>query len=250
MQEIGSDGEFFGVKVAYPELKDIALELQQFGPAITKKYLRSALNKAAPPALSALRSNTPKGPTGNLRRAITHKAVVYDETGNGVLLVGYARAGRGESQSAGGKVRKGKDRAFHAGWLEFGTAQRETKNRGTLPYQRKAYQRRTRSGNYVDVVAHSVKGSKSGVASSFGTLGAFKIKGGRRVQTNPKYPKAFFKRAKKGQAVSLGSVTASAPIATAFRQSSGSMQSALTQSLSKAVENAAKEVAFRMSKGI
>jgi hypothetical protein len=251
MPEIGYEDGYFGVKVAYPELKNLALELQQFGPQITRKYLKAALNKAAPPALAALRQTTPKGPTGNLRRAITKKAIVYDETGNGVLLVGYTLAGQGGTIPTGGKVQKGKDRAFHAGLIEFGTAKRSTNNRGTLPYQRKAYSRRTKSGGYAAVAAHVVSGSKSGVASSFGTLGAYKMKGkGNRVQTNPKYPKAFFKRAPKGQAVNLGSGPAIAPIARAFRQSAGSMKSGLSNYLSKAVENAGKEVAYRMQKGI
>jgi len=250
MPEIGYEDGYFGVKVAYPELKDLALELQQFGPQITRKYLKAALNKAAPPAVAALKQTTPKGPTGNLRRAITKKAIVYDTSGNGVLLVGYTLAGSGGTIPTGGKVQKGKDRAFHAGLIEFGTAKRSTKSRGTLPYKRGPHARRTKSGAYVGVVGHTVRGGGGGVASSFGTLGAFKIKAkGSSVRTNPKYPKAFFKRAPKGQAVNLGSGPAIAPIAKAFRQSSSSMQSSLSKYLTEAGENAAKEVAYRMQKG-
>jgi hypothetical protein len=212
-------GDFFGLKLSFPETKFLTEQLRQFGPRIADKYLQSAMKKSSQPALAALRSITPKGPTGNLRRAVDSKAIVYRNSGTGVLIVGYTKAGKSNARATGGKVKKGKDRAFHAGFLEFGTKERTTKG--------------------------------GSIASSFKTLGAFSFKKGGspgRVRTAPKYPKAFFKRAPKGEKVRLGRTPILAPVATAYAMSSGSMKNLLAKNLIVAVENASREVAYLMSR--
>ena len=220
MMEPKDTGDFFGAMVQFPDTAVLRKELLEFGGNLAAKHLGAAMRRASQPALQALRRETPKGPTGNLRRAITSKVVRYPQDGNAVLIVGYTKAGTGKATSAGGgKVKKGKDRAFHAGFLEFGTKER------------------------------TVTG---GIASSYRSIGPFKFKRSKngRVSTQPKYPKAFFMRAKKGETPRLGRTRPQAPIATAFAMSSGAMASGLAKELGTAVEKARKELAYRISSGV
>jgi hypothetical protein len=94
-------------------------------PEAKAEILRAAMEKAIEPLFNRLKAVTPVGPTGNLRRAAAKKVVAYPKSGNCVGLVGYKRAGSGRSRSAqGGRVRTGRDRAFHQYWLEEGTLPR------------------------------------------------------------------------------------------------------------------------------
>jgi hypothetical protein len=220
-------GKFTGVKVEFPELYELRKQLRQFPNNIAAKHLGAAIRRASKPGLDALRAEVranQKGPTGNLRRAITTKIVTYKKTGNAVGLVGFTKAGTGASKyaSASGSsksIKTGKDRAFHAGFLEFGTKPRYT---------------------------------KKSIASSYNRLGPFVIKpppkrgkfaGSTRVQTNPKWPKAFFKRAPSGQRVYLGQTQPEKPIATAFKKSSGSVRAALKAGVQNAITKASKDLA-------
>lgn len=213
---------FTGVKVEFPELHELRKQLRRFPSNIAAKHLGSALRKASKPGLAALRSEVranQKGPTGNLRRSITTKVKTYKRSGNAVALVGFTKAGTGKSTPTGGSVQKGKDRAFHAGFLEFGTNPRYT---------------------------------KKSIASSYNRLGPFKIKpiakrgkfaGQARVQTTPKLPKAFFKRAPAGQKVYIGRTQPEKPIATSFKKSVGSIRSELKSGMETAIEKAGKDLA-------
>jgi len=161
--------------------------------------LGDALEKALEPAKLRLRENTPVGPTGNLKRAVNMKIVKYKNSGVAVGLLGYNRAGEGKSKSAaGGTVQAGPDRAFHQWWLEFGTKQRVIAKLSNKKYQRKAHQRTMKSGKVASIKSHEVKGQNAYIASSYIKLGPFKIaKGtGGRVQTDPAYPNAFFRKSK------------------------------------------------------
>ena len=181
-------------------------ELQQaigriFTPQEKTKILKAALTKAIEPAYAALQANTPVGPTGNLKRAVAKKVVGYAKDGNAVALVGFRRAAIQDSQSAaGGTVRSGPDRARHQYWIEEGTQPRQINTLSNKPYTRKAHQRRMKSGVVADVSEHQVKGQGGYIASSFNRLGPFKVvkDPGRpgRVQTDPAYPRAFFRKSK------------------------------------------------------
>lgn len=142
-------------------------------------------------------------------------------------LVGFTAAGSGKKSSAqGGSVQKGKDRAFHAGFVEFGT-----KNRKTF----------------------------GSIASSFNRLGPFRIariaKRGKfagvvRVNTSPKYPKAFFKKAPRGQTVDLremplGGSSGKAPVKDAYRRSLPTMRTELSKQMTLALQNALKDLAYK-----
>jgi hypothetical protein len=213
---------FTGVKIEFPELHELRKQLRQFPSNLAAKHLGAALRKASKPGLTALRAEVrtnQKGPTGNLRRSIATKVKTYKKTGNAVALVGFTKAGTGKQTPTGGSVQKGKDRAFHAGFLEFGTNPRYT---------------------------------KKSIASSYNRLGPFKIKpvakrgkfaGQARVQTTPKLPKAFFKRAPAGQKVYLGRTQPEKPIATSFRKAAGSIRSELKAGMQTAIEKASKDLA-------
>lgn len=214
---------FTGVTVDFPELAELQRQLSQFPKNIAIKHLRAAMRKAIKPAESALKAEVranQKGPTGNLLRAVTSKTIAYRRTGNAVAMVGFTKAGTGKKTQTGGSVKKGKDRAFHAGFLEFGTKPRRTK--------------------------------KGSIASSYNRLGPFelmrpakrgKFAGSTRVRTKPKWPKAFFKRAPAGQTVNLGRTMPEQPIVTSFKKSFGAVRSALRSGMENAIEKAGKDLA-------
>jgi hypothetical protein len=209
------------VKIEFPDLPQLKKGFQTLRASIAKRSIGAALKRAMQPAVQALQKTTPKGPTGNLRKAIFATTKTY-KSGNVVGLIGYRKAGTGKtSTNAGGTVRKGKDFAYHQGLVEFGS-----KNK-----------RVTKKGN---------------IASSYNRLGNFKIKkpssrgqfaGSNRVETTPKYPKAFFKRAPSGQSADLGDMpiggsSGDPPVRTAYRMSKSRIQSLLPTEMTKALNNA------------
>jgi len=221
------------IKVDFPEIKQLRDAFRGFRPSLARKHMGAAIRRSLAPGLTALRGNVTKGPTGNLSRSITSKVKTY-RNGNAVGLVGFVAAGSGKNKSAGGgSVKKGKDRAFHAGFLEFGTKER--------------------------VIKTSSRRGGASIASSFKTLGPFKIakvaKRGKfagvvRVNTSPKYPKAFFKKAPSGQLLSVrempvGGKKGQPPVRTAYRESLSSMRSALAIEMTKSLINAQKDLADR-----
>jgi hypothetical protein len=217
------------VKIEFPELRKLQQAFREFRPSLARKHMGAAIRRSLSPGLTALRGNVSKGPTGNLARAITSKVKTY-VSGNAVGLVGFTAAGSGKTKSTGGSVKKGKDRAFHAGFLEFGTKER--------------------------IIKTSSRRAGASVASSFRTFGAFKIakvaKRGKfagvvRVNTSPKYPKAFFKKAPRGQILSLrempvGGRKGQAPVKTAYRESLMSMRQLLAIEMTKSLINAQKDL--------
>jgi hypothetical protein len=213
-----------GTKVDFPEIASLRAELRKFPSNIAAKHLGAALRKASKPGVAALKAEVrqnQKGPTGNLLRSVATLVKTYKRDGNAVAVVGFTKASKSASSSAGGgTVRKGKDLAFHAPFLEFGTKQRTTK--------------------------------KGSIASSYRRLGPFELKppakrgkfaGVVRVNTSPKYPKAFFKRAPAGQKVNLGQTLAEEPLRTSFKKATGQIRSALRDGVSTAIENAGKDLA-------
>lgn len=217
--------------------------------------LQDALEKAIWPAFRRLREVTPEGPTGNLKRAVNYKTVKYPRDGTAVGLVGYNRAGNGgRASAAGGSVMAGPDRGFHQWWLEFGTQERFVTKFSNEPYQRKAHQRRMKSGKVVEIKTHQVSGQNAYIASSFGRLGPFKMlktprppKGeeGQRVQTDPAYPRAFFKKSKvpiRIPAMPVGGDAGRPPVQTAWNQTKGQVAEILTRELSLSLEAALQKL--------
>jgi hypothetical protein len=224
--------------------KDIG---QVFGRQRAVVILRAALQKAMLPAELALKETTPLGPTGNLRRAIKTKYVVYRDDGVAVALLGFRRAARADSESAaGGSVRKGPDRARHQYWLEEGTDARTVSKPADTPYTRKSHKRTTKSGTVTQVQTHPVARQGGYIASSFNRLGKFTMekptKGERsRVQTKPGYPGAFFRKSKTPitiPAMPAGGSTGQPPLKTAWDRTKATVAEILQRELRLSLEQA------------
>jgi hypothetical protein len=218
-----------------------------FPPDEKARVLEAALKKALTPAYERLVQLTPVGPTGNLKRAAGTRTKAYTRSGNAVALIGYRRAGsRGSRSSAGGKVRLGKDRAFHQWWLEEGTDDRVVSSFATKPYARRGHVRRTAAGEWTTVKPHQVKRGQQGyIASSYAQLGPFRFrrtsKETGRVQTDPAYPQAFFKKSASPirlAGVTPGGVLGRPPLATAWQQSRSTVATILSQELRLTLEQA------------
>lgn len=211
---------FAGTAVEFPEIRQVVNELKaRFHPSVRAKFLGAAVRAAAKPATASLKRivrQDHKRVTGNLAKSIDSKVKSYKKSGNAVGLVGFTKAGQAKP---GQKVKKGKNNAYHAGLITFGTKERRTKGR---------------------------------IASSYRTRGAFTLlarakrgKSAGKIRTSPKYPKAFFASAAAGQRVSLGSVKGSDPIQKALQQSQSLVRRELKTQMSDIVERAARYLAKR-----
>jgi hypothetical protein len=257
-----------GIKLASTDISALRKAFRDIHPKVAAICMGAAAKRAMAPAESGLKSAVSGrivgvGPTGNLRRSVKAISRRYPKTGTGTAVVGFQKAGAGKSKSAaGGKVKRGPDRAFHQFWMEFGTKERETKYHATRPYVRtKPRARKTavkelrkagvsaRDANALlkksaTEIATSVGGTvrvrRQGgfIASSFSTLGPFKFQGGKTagVRTSPKSPKAFFK--KSDRPVRLGSVPPFAPVSQTFEatkaQVSANLQTEMVSAVGKA----------------
>lgn len=214
-----------GAKVDFPELMAIRKELAaRFAPNIRAKFLAAAIRKATKPVAQKLKSETRstfKRVSGNLLRSVTTVVRKYTKTGNAVGIVGFTKAGTGKRLPTKGTIQKGKDRAYHAGLLIFGTKNRRT---------------------------------KGGIASSYNTRGPFTIRkrtkrgkyaGSTRVRTTPKSPRAFFKKAGKGffggqKKVKLGRIYPNDVLRETYKNNAGMIRSILREEMGDIVERAAR----------
>jgi hypothetical protein len=251
------------ISANFPDLQRVGDAIRGLGDTnFTAQSLKNALEKAIEPARLRLRELTPVGPTGNLRAAISTKVIAYSRDGNAVALIGYQRAGKLDSTSAaGGKVRSSRassgDRASHQWLIEYGTRQRVVGKFSNTPYQRKSPTVpfvRTRMGIQETVrgkgVVHTVKGQNAYIASSFKTLGPFDTIRQRngRVQTDPPYPGAFFRKSKTPIVIAptpVGGRAGRPPVRTAFEQSQSQVAFILQQELRISLERALSTLTFR-----
>ena len=256
------------ININAEELRGLRDKLASFFPnKQAADVIGDAVRKAIQPMTRRLREITPVGPTGNLKRAVASKVVKYRQTGVAVGIVGYRRTGESESRSAqGGKVRIGKDRAFHQWWLEFGVKQRVVSKFSNKPYERRSPSVpfvRVRLGKQETVRGkgeiHTVKkGQNAYIASSFDPenyLGPFKIvrlgktnDGRQRVQTDPPYPNAFFKKSSAPIVIPAqqpGGRSGNPPVQTAFVQTQGEIASILQRELSLSLSQAWSSLRIR-----
>lgn len=216
--------------VDFPEMAALRSAFRDLPGKLAAKYIGSALRRTVAPAEAKLKSNVAKlgRVTGNLKRAIAVKIKRYPKTGSAVALVGFVASGSGKSgKFRGGSVGTGKDRAFHAGFLEFGTKER--------------------------MIRSSSRRAGASIASSFKTRGKFSVgkvsRGQSGVRTSPAYPKAFFKKAARGEVLNVGSMTpggpklGTAPIRDAYKSTLSTMRSMLALEMAKSLNSAIKELA-------
>jgi hypothetical protein len=207
-----------------PSISDVQKAFSEIPKRLAAVHIGASLRRASEPLYNALKGTIRqkhKGPTGNLLRAVTIKVKRYTKDGNAVALVGFAATGKKKVPKSA-KKEKGKDRAFHQGFLEFGTKPRST---------------------------------KKNVASSFRSQGEFKIKGQGRggkgpLRTNPRPPKGFFKKVAKGQKVALGAMKAYKPVSGTYQKQQGSLKGRVEREMVKGLDNAAKDAIGRLAKGI
>lgn len=103
-----------------PGLEQIREQFSKLGTNMAARYMAAGLKDAAEQGgvKQALKQFTPRGETGNLRRAIAVKTKRYPRTGVGIAIIGY---------KSGRKMNEPYDPTklgYHQGLVEFGTKQR------------------------------------------------------------------------------------------------------------------------------
>jgi len=202
-------------EVSVPGLEELQKSFEkQYAKKTTASKMAKALEPVASLALKSLQSyirSNHRGPTGNLLNGTVSKVVEYPESGNAVALIGYRATGSPFAVVSSGTVKIGRDRAFHAILLEFGTKERRT---------------------------------KGPVASSFNRFGPFKMIGKHAsVKTSPAYPNAFFKKGQRGQPVSTGRVLPLKPIENSYEKSQSSIKSMVERQASNQLTAMNRKVA-------
>lgn len=214
-------GTTYDATVEIPHYSVLKAELEKISSdkKLIAKVMSSAVRYAATPTLKALEANVSRvgEVTGNLKRAVAIKAKAYNTTGNAVSLVGYIKPGSSSKKQKG----KGKDRASHAHFVEYGT-----KNR-------------------------LVKGN---IASSYlkrGIFGLARTPGGG-LKTGG-YPRTFFKKGKVGQPLSTGAMPVGGrsnkpPVEDAYDKTKSQINARLIAKTDKAIEQLTKAVKKAQSK--
>jgi HK97 gp10 family phage protein len=217
----------------FPELTELREQFKSLPKNIASKHLGAALRKAMVPGKSALRNSTPKGPTGNLRKSITVKIKTYPKDGNAVGIVGYSWGGA--------------SKGYHQGFVEFGTKERKTKGPVASSFAKR--------GQFTIARPRRLGKQPKNLFGAAGDRYAARYRSRLKVQTNPKYPKAFFKRAADGKVVKLGKMPVGGragvpPVKTAFKQAEPAMRSLLQAELATRLEKALNEVKGRAARGL
>jgi len=246
------------LKIAMPAPYEVAQAFKEIPRNIAATCMGAAVKRAMAPCLQKLKALTPKGPTGNLFRAARIKSVKYPKSGTGVAVVGYEKAGKAPSKSAGGgSVKKGSDRGFHQFWLEKGTKNRRIETPAVMPYARssRAVNKQLRKAlgakqaRELKDQVQAVRRQGGYIASSFLELGPFKFTqskknlGVGRVSTSPKSPKAFFKKSRNP--IDLGPMIAQHPVERAWDATRPEVMRSLEGEMEKALENAKEILADR-----
>ena len=200
-----------GTGIVFPEMQEIRALLRDYPKSIRRKYMKAAFNAVTKPAMRALRAATPRGPTGNLKKAVAKKAHPN------YAIVGYAANRQKADENAKG---------FHQNLLEYGGRKvRQTKGRVASTFGSKA------------------KGRSGPITIRTGNSGKLKTLG-------PRFPKGFFKTAKAGERVTLGKMpvggrTGVSPIRTAFKSAQSEITSVLKTQMATVLERANADMARR-----
>lgn len=107
-----------GVAMSVEGVEEILRAFQILPRNIQKKYLGAAVREASAGEIPEIKSLTPKGPTGNLRRSIGFKLEKKKRNATAVGVLGYR---------ANSKNPSNRELGFHAWWIENGVATRTPK---------------------------------------------------------------------------------------------------------------------------
>ena len=221
------------VDMYFPDMEELRAELKKLPTNLAAKHFGAALRKAVQPGLTALRRNTPKGPTGNLRKSIKTKVKTYPRNGTAVGLVGYSWGGE--------------NKGYHQGFIEFGTKERKTKGNIASSFKKR--------GPFKMARPKKLGKQPRDLFSAAGNRYAARYRSRLNVKTDPKYPKAFFKRAAAGEVVKLGKMpiggkTGVPPVKTSFNQARPEMEASLRLQLGARIEKAWDELEGRTKRGL
>lgn len=221
------------LSMEFPELTELREQFKALPKNLAAKHLGAALRKAMAPGQTALKKNTPKGPTGNLRKSVKTKIKTYKKDGNAVGLVGY--------EIGGGS------KGYHQGFVEFGTKERKTKGNIASSFKKR--------GPFKIAAPKKLGKPPKNLFGAAGDRYAARYRSRRQVSTNPKYPKAFFKRATAGEVVKLGKMPVGGksgvpPVKTSFAQARPAMVSVLQSELATRLEKALSELQGRVKRGL
>jgi hypothetical protein len=126
-----------GMSFEFPDIEGLADKFRELPKSLASAAIGAGVKRAMKPAQDRLKSTTPLGPTGNLRRGVATKAKRYPQTGAAVAIVGYRKAGSKGPPKEGTKRRnKAADKTKHQFLVEYGSKQRFTEsgaNRGRMP---------------------------------------------------------------------------------------------------------------------
>lgn len=267
---------FLGIQVRLPAIDELRRAYGDLPKSLAAVTLAAACKRALMPSLSVLKANSPQGPTGNLRRAVTIKSVKYTATRTGVAVAGYKKAGSGKSKAAaGGKIRRGSDRAFHQFWLEFGTKERRIRvpsSRGifiassfdtlgkfrikpTGKHARKArrlmkqaYRLNVRAGKQKFQDEASAAGLMRERARGLMSAAATAHAASQRVQTTPAYPRAFFTARPMGTPLVLPPMHAQEPVRRTWEQIKAPAAGRLEAEMWDGLRRAQKQLEIRAAK--
>jgi len=208
-----------GTTVELPNYRILMSELEKLttDKKLIARKMGTAMRYATKPSYQAFVGNLSKvgEKTGNLKRAAQIKVKSYSQSGNAVALVGYVRPGSDASKKKG----KGRDRAYHQGFLEFGTKERHIKG----------------------PIASSYRSGIFSIAKAGGSL----------KTTN--YPRSFFKRGPATQALSVGRMPVGGrfgrpPLKDAFDKTKGQINQRLGDRTQKVVDSLLKSLKKAESK--
>jgi len=204
------------VKFETPLLKQLAEDLRaKLGDGkradnVFNTHMVAAIKAALKPGVELLKNNTPKGPTGNLKKSVKAVSRNYKKDRVWFGAVGYSASG-GKSKIAKAGYRTGSELGYHQGLVEFGTKARKSQGR---------------------------------IASSIGRFTSLTVRNMKRsgeLRTTPKPPKGFFKSARAGQQVDLGQMRPQKNIPKVYGLADDFMESALRRDMADRVEKAWKQ---------
>lgn len=105
------------MSVTVDGVEQILQGFARLAPSIQKKYLGQAVSEVTKEHIPRLKSMTPRGPTGNLRRSVGMKLEKKKRNATALSVLGY-RSRRGGTN---------REKGFHAWWIENGLKTRVPK---------------------------------------------------------------------------------------------------------------------------
>lgn len=199
------------VKFETSDLGELAKQLRdrlgQGGKAdnVFTRHMVAAIKASMKPGVQLLKTETPRGPTGNLKRSVKQVAKMYKRDRVWFGAVGYSATGAKSKIHKDG-YRTGSSLGYHQGLVEFGTKPRRTEGRIASSL-----------GRFVMAVSNKRSGD---------------------IRTTPKPPKGFFKSARTGQTVDLGQMRPQKNIPKVYGMADDFMAAALREDMKTRVDKA------------